>query len=69
MMFFPGTSSTHLWADSEIATLLGFTIDSPDNIDQLLPVLLDPVELVILIRTETAHLVVLLIEEREGEGS
>jgi hypothetical protein len=64
MMFFPGTSSTHLWADSQTATLLGSTIDSPDNIDQLLLVLLVPVELVILIRTEIAHVVVFPIEER-----
>jgi len=54
-----------LWTNDKTSTLLSTTIDSFNDIDQLLLILQDPVELIVVSRTEIAHHVLVSEEEHE----
>lgn len=55
-----------LWTDYETASLLCASVDGLDNIDELLLVLKNPVELVIVSRSEITHYVLVAEEEHDG---
>ncbi len=56
-----------LRADHQTSTLLCATIDSLDDVDQLLLVLQDPVQLIIVSSTEIAHHMFIAEEEHKGD--
>jgi len=57
-----------LRTDNQTATLLRSTVDSLDDINQLLLVLQHPVQLVIVAGAEIAHHVLVAEEKHEGDG-
>lgn len=57
-----------LRTDNQTATLLRSTINSLDDINQLLLILQHPVQLVIVAGAEVAHHVLVAEEEHEGDG-
>jgi hypothetical protein len=56
-----------LRANHQTSTLLCATVDSLDDIDQLLLVLQDPVELVVVSSTKVAHHMFIAEEEHKGD--
>jgi len=57
-----------LWADNQTTTLLCTSVDGLNDIDQLLLVFQNPVQLIVVSRTEIAHHMLVSEEEHEGDG-
>jgi hypothetical protein len=56
-----------LWANHQTATFLRATVDSLDDINQLLLILQHPVQLVVVASTKIAHHMFVAEEEHEGD--
>lgn len=68
MIYLPGKAQLTLRTDDQTTALLGSTVDSLDNVDQLLFILQNPVELIIITSTEIAHHMFISEEEHESDG-